>query len=149
MPRPASTRAAIVVVMTMIISFCLIGMLRKLGTVFLFPARNGHVQQFGAEFEAGIFGGNSIDPEPHAAILDNESDHTSVMQETFFLANGQNGSQSRQHFEALFFRIGEKQHLAGLQPRRASDSSHRQASAVYVFPPQHPVERAAKRIVSE
>ena len=94
----ASSKAAVVVAMVMTISFCRIGMSRKVRmdqlAEALFFDGSRYVQQFGTEVQSGILRRGFIDAEPHTAIFNDEGDHAAVADKTLAFADRQD---SRAH----------------------------------------------------
>ncbi|MGA3025422.1 MAG: hypothetical protein ABSF98_11680 [Bryobacteraceae bacterium] len=141
--------------MMMTISFCLIGMSRKLRmsgscTVVLFSDRSRYIQQPGAELEPGVIRRGLIDVEPHPAVFNNEGDHAAVADKTLPFADGQNSRpQSGEDSEAVFSRIANKEHLARLRRRCPLHSLDRYLSAAHNFSRHNLIQRAPERVISQ
>ena len=87
MPTPASSRAAVVVTMMITISFCLIGMSRKLrmADASISPPTFATLNSLELSFSPAFSAAALIDVEPHAAVFDHEGDHAAVADKSFLL----------------------------------------------------------------
>ncbi len=110
-PSPDSSSAAVVTDMMITISFCLIGMSRKGCIIWSAISPRTCATLISLELMVSMALGRSalIDVEPHAAILDDESDDAAILQELSAFADGQNSrAQLSQNPARLFLRSRDK-----------------------------------------
>ena len=142
-----------VVIMMMIISFCFIGMSRKVSmTGAAVLSFNGfrYIQQSGTDLDPGILRRSLIDLEPYAAVFNNESDHTTVAEKTIPFAHGQNSrSQARKKFTDIFFRPADKQYSARFRRGGMLYSLGDHFPAVHNFSRRDLIQRAPEGVVAQ
>ena len=153
MPTPASSRAAVVVAMTMIISFCLIGMSRKAahGSGLISQPTLATLKSLELSFSPAFSAAVLIDIEPNPAIFDHEGNHAAIAEETIPFAHRQNsGPQAGKIFADILFRAAdEKRTWHDFGARRLLDLLTTDLSAVNHFTLHDLIQRVPERVVSQ